>query len=934
MARKGKSKKEQRLQNAEMKRRKYQEQEAARQEERRKLLEAGKAKEEAQRRKELEATRHPVTQRTLSSDNKSRSKAAGLKSTFILNGDELLMTSFGRGSEAVPEKHIVGKEIITLSEKAAFTVRNDNDVFFGIDGRVKGAIADNPLYKYEKASRGQDRISREKLEIRYYGRTFEDNIHIQVIYNILDIEKIMSIHINNIIFTINNLLRKESEDFSDIVGYITKCDKYDDLFKKKGENVADDFSSLCRTPLLAYFNIQIMDDEKKGKKDPNALILKKEELFSILYTLGYMRQMLMHGSPNQNIYKEDALKDKRLKHCLDTINRTYQERVDRLNSNFLNMARKNLSMLFSAFDVHSPEEKAEYVRDYYEFAVRKQFKNQGFSIKYLRECMTDEIPDAAVLRDQKYDSVRGKLYPFINFAIFRYYNANESEAENLVERLRASMNEVEKDSIYKLEAHRIWPKLKNLVLKHILPEMEGSKIKEKNPELDSDVTLDMINSVKIGKDSTLFTKIIFLATLFINGKETNDLLTALISKFEDISALNNILHTRSLDSEFVKEFKFFNNCSAVSEELRLVNSFAHMKRESMSAKMAMYDEALTVLGIDEKEKEFELNQMLDKDARKQNRQKAGLRNFIANNVIESDRFKYLVRYGNVKRIKGISTNKGVMSFVLKDIADAQIVRYYISIYGDDNCSLLKMREQLTDRLTGFTFADISDVMQNDKESNAIMQEEKRQKQALVRLYLTALYLILKNLVYVNSRYSLAFMILERDYWLETGKTGENAAYENPVELAQGLIQNRPYNKKRVSDYMNQNFSNADSWAIKAFRNKVQHLDAVRQADRYIGDAKEFKSWFELYHYIMQRCLINQYEYDSTHESKKTEDGQMIIDEGRLNPATKKYFQLVKTDNACCRDFVKALNTPFAYNLARFKNLTIDGLFDKNRREET
>lgn len=61
---------------------------------------------------------------------------------------------------------------------------------------------------------------------------------------------------------------------------------------------------------------------------------------------------------------------------------------------------------------------------------------------------------------------------------------------------------------------------------------------------------------------------------------------------------------------------------------------------------------------------------------------------------------------------------------------------------------------------------------------------------------------------------------------------------------------------------------------------------------------------------------------------------MIIDEGRLNPVTKKYFQLVTTYNACCRDFVKALNTPFAYNLARFKNLTIDGLFDKNRRGET
>ena len=30
----------------------------------------------------------------------------------------------------------------------------------------------------------------------------------------------------------------------------------------------------------------------------------------------------------------------------------------------------------------------------------------------------------------------------------------------------------------------------------------------------------------------------------------------------------------------------------------------------------------------------------------------------------------------------------------------------------------------------------------------------------------------------------------------------------------------------------------------------------------------------------------------------------------------------------CSDLVKALNTPFGYNLARYKNLSIDGLFDR------
>ena len=188
MAKKGKSIREQRLLEEERKRKKYQEQEALRQEAERKRREEEKSREEAARRKEMEENLHPVTERSLSSENKSRSKAAGLKSTFILSEHELLMTSFGRGSEAIPEKYIVGTEITTLPEKAAFTVHNDCEAFFEIDGRVQRAVADNPLHKYEKDDHGQDRISREKLEMRYYGRTFEDNIHIQVIYNILDIE--------------------------------------------------------------------------------------------------------------------------------------------------------------------------------------------------------------------------------------------------------------------------------------------------------------------------------------------------------------------------------------------------------------------------------------------------------------------------------------------------------------------------------------------------------------------------------------------------------------------------------------------------------------------------------------------------------------------------------------------------------------------------
>lgn len=60
-------------------------------------------------------------------------KAAGLKSTFTIHADELLMTSFGRGSEAVPEKCIKGNDVRSIAEKETLTVIPKVDTF-GVTG--------------------------------------------------------------------------------------------------------------------------------------------------------------------------------------------------------------------------------------------------------------------------------------------------------------------------------------------------------------------------------------------------------------------------------------------------------------------------------------------------------------------------------------------------------------------------------------------------------------------------------------------------------------------------------------------------------------------------------------------------------------------------------------------------------------------------------
>ena len=97
------------------------------------------------------------------------------------------------------------------------------------------------------------------------------------------------------------------------------------------------------------------------------------------------------------------------------------------------------------------------------------------------------------------------------------------------------------------------------------------------------------------------------------------------------------------------------------------------------------------------------------------------------------------------------------------------------------------------------------------------------------------------------------------------------------------------------------------------------MNALRNADRYIPDINSVGSYFELYHYLMQRTIMDQIEFDR----KKG----IVAETDIIN--SNRYSELVRTHGTYCKDFVKALNIAFAYNLPRYKNLSIDELFDRN-----
>ncbi len=861
---------------------------------------------------------------------KSGPKAAGVKSLFQLKEGEMLMTSFGRGNDAIQEKAVHSGVIENLQEKPAFSAETEKKGYV-VSGRMThGAVLDDPSQSTKAP--GDDLIGlRRKFEELYFGTTFEDNIHIQLIYNILDIEKILTIHINNIIYEINNLFRRDGDDYADLFQSLRASKPFENLAldeqNDKSRSASKElFEELMNTRRRAYFGDILYKEPKRNKDhEPEAMDLaEKKHYYYVLALLATTRHSLAHGKSSDTsvIYQLDGGKNVVSPEALMTLDALYKKKISAINKDFIEKARqKNLPLLFEALHVTDRKRKEQLARDYYDFTVRKEYKNQGFSIKTIRELILS-LPDARVLTEQQYDSVRSKLYMLFDFVIFDWYRNHPKRMDELVNNLRGALTEEDKLHYYIEAVEFLWGYIRPAIMDHIAVKLNRRNVKDILPVPMDEHVLD---GVLLQKDASRFSKLMYLLTCFQDGKEINDLLTTLINKFENIASFQQVLQERGLSCDFQKEYRMFANSQTIAKELRTINAFARMSKADTATKAAMFYDAAYLLGFNGSDEELTklITTMLDKDSgallpggKKDN----SFRNFIINNVIESRRFQYLARYGNPKKLCKLVRNKKVVAFVLKDIPDAQIVRYYNSCKGVKAAYNPNMRKELQGMIVQVDFTDFELIRTNARYATPAENAEKERKKAIVRLYLTVLYLLVKNLVYINSRYFLAFHCVERD-----AVTYDSEKY---ASLGQEKLRLRDFAMERVEQgtlnkratyYMQQNFANSDPMFIVEFRNHVDHMNAVRNADKYINDIAKVDSYFELYHYILQRSLIDTYH---TAVAK----GWLKQD---VNPKFLEYIASVEKYHAYCKDMVKALNVSFAYNLPRYKNLSIKELFDQN-----
>ncbi|MBQ2621310.1 MAG: type VI-D CRISPR-associated RNA-guided ribonuclease Cas13d [Thermoguttaceae bacterium] len=916
---------------------------------------------------------------------KTQAKRMGIKSTYSYGDGSLAVTKFGKGNKAevVLSAPNAGVDVPTPSFYDPIKF-NSIDNLIDVERGELNSILANPAFNegFSQDARSDYLKLKGVLEEEFFGNQFpKDTVRIQIIYNLLDVLKIFGVYVNDVIYSVNNL----QPEPTDVVGL--------SMSKGKMQKALANMS-----PFFGFFGDAFKISQKaKGRNAESINKQRQEEAdefnAQVLRVLGAIRQMTAHFKDADKMFAKIEQIEKDLKEmtneskkisisCWKVVESAYEKRIKDVNENFLKNSCVNLGIIFDLLGAYDDDKKAKITQEYYCFSILKQGKNLGLNMKKLRETMLDAY--CPYIKGEEHDSYRQKLYVVTDFLLFKTLNGSEM-LDEMVEQLRVTSDDEEKEALYAQFAEKVWPELEKSLTSFYSMFSEGF------PAFTS-VTIPeaWLGKVALRVDNGLpFVMLLSFLCNFLEAKEINELLTAFINKFENIQAMIDVQQKLKDNIAFSAKYDSFNKhggrvAGEIAKQLRAIVSIGKMKPDLEGAKRLLYISAIKTLGIPDDSKYvteewLKENVLLSAEEKKnKNRVKSvnPFRNFIANNVIESRPFLYLVRYTKPETVRAIMTNPKIVRYALSRLPESQIELYYKRASNvkddaldaqEDRVSLDEKLNALTKVLTGLSFKDVL-----EKRADILKEVENRPKaierlKAQIGLYLTAAYLVVKNLVKTNARYYIAFAAFDRDYEMlkqkdlekvkknvitfeyfdDKGEVQEDANeifapteyYLDRDDEIKYVPENGVFDKEACHRYFDEHkahftrkwrdiFRNKEIPGAKEVneigylgvfvRNTAAHLNAMTELKTYINDFRcgsdaPMKSYFELYHYIVQRLALDW------NKRPLCKQGQELD--------LEQYREFIETNGLPSNELIHICYCSLGYNLPRYKNLTIAALFD-------
>lgn len=807
-----------------------------------------------------------------SSRHSPRTKATGVKSILTVSEDTLLIASFGNHNTMIADK-VIEKGVVTelQTDSVLSVVCSEVRDELHITGLLKEEISVlNPLSKQERKN---DLINaRGLLEKQFFGKVFQDNIHIQLIYNILDIEKIIGLYIGNVAYEIRNVFHLSN----DLIGILNLHHDWKQFSSAKEEEKYQIFMRLQGSDKKGYFEMALKEDCAHN--------------YAVLFLLGVVRQAMAHGDVKTRtdiyILEEKGRKRNEYAEALAVMKDMYHTAVKAINNQFLPKESGDFGILLEAYGGVSLDSKRKLAEEYYDFAIGQDYKSCGISIKYLRNLILETYVRQFI--DGKQKEYRFRASRAIDFSIWRYYKEHHEELKKVSHELRACLTDTEKERIYKDQVSHIWPEIEGVVKEHYLHTLCNSWISyHKNTLIDKS-----ISQVKPVPDTAHpFCMLMYVISTFLDPHEINQFLSALIQKFSQIAGMLKMMQECKLNDALRPEYGMFLSSDLIAKELCIVRSISRMYYRYIEPthRGQMYEDAKIVLGIENSTSNRLYGTVLKW------------------RMIRRDEFRKIVRYGSIKHLQQVMRVENLVRFSLSCLKQEEVLEWHRLCCDDPVDDSGKAIEKLVQMLIN---------LRMDQTYVSKDRRVTRTAQYKIQLYLKLLGNIMSELMQINSRYFIAFHCLERDAVLfNNADISYDDLRDHMTDFAKQHVQ-RYSSNEYAKKYLMSNFSNADDGVVRYYRNCVMHHNALTDISFYVSEIGEIHSWFELYHYIVQNYLAAQIE-EGTRRGKT------------YNNKTYQYIRWLNRHHTYCKDFLKALNIAFAYNLPRYKNLSIEGLFDRN-----
>lgn len=731
------------------------------------------------------------------------------------------------------------------------------------------------------------------------------------------------------------------EDNYDLVGKITYTKRYEktrDTLNNKNDEYAEKFFRNTSAFLRYYGDVFVkynkgvpkFKPQSKGKQPDEIFLAKKNAViqkniaynYDILRLLSFARQSCFHvnfgatrGKANYDkilaeyglFNIEDVLQkipvsspDEQCQNLLQLLSSIYKSGLSSVDdNNFVKNSKNNLYILSEIYK-RNPEQNPDLLTErYYKLTICNDELNCGINIRKLRENIVKQhFPE---ILDEKYNlelteqesswiTCRSKFYTILNYIL--YYTLQDKHAdiiEDMIARLRYNgRNEQAKNKIYLDYAEKVWTIIEGdfrrcqaVFEAEIANKFQGGK--------DLQISIADKEYVVSKQKAGGFAQLLFLLCKFLDGKESNELLCAIINKLENISDLTELCKQCGNKISFAEQYKFFDKAKEVANQVRVVkrmSAICNNKKKKGDIKKGegttedVYADAYLLMGS-----KLDKNILNSKDW-----QDKRIRSFISNNVIQSKWFAYVTKYMDPEKCNSLMRNKYVLSLVLNDIPPAQITRYYKAIAGKEvDIDVSDMREYLVKKLREFRIGnkieEVTASRENYTDSRTGVKETSR---ALVRLYLTVAYIFVKSMVKVNTRFNIAFSMAERDgellmgldikdnkvgylrltkHFLQEDKKIYDDAKEKLFELKKKIDKLR---KKAIVDdkFEYESLSDEDKQNYKSMRREQRALEKKTQKAMHFS--------LKSYDYISANvkeleCLLEQCEMIPDKKGKKNEE---------------------------------------------------------------